>query len=90
VAAAAVIGTMTTAALVNNAEHGFWSVRKGWELNGYLIAVAWALAVTGPGAVSVDAALGLDLAGIALGLLAFVVGAAGGWLRWVTRTHDPG
>jgi putative oxidoreductase len=87
-AAAAVIGTMTTAALVNNAENGFWSVRKGWELNGYLIAVAWALATAGPGAVSVDAAVGLDLAGVVPGLLALLVGAGGGWLRWVTRERS--
>jgi putative oxidoreductase len=89
-AAAAVIGTMTTAAFLNNAQHGFWSVAKGWELNGYLIVVATALAVAGPGAVSLDAAL--DLPGrlgirgdgtVGLGLAA--AGLLGGWLRWVTR-----
>jgi putative oxidoreductase len=84
-AAAAVIGTMTVAALVNHAEHGFWSVDKGWELNGYLIVVAWALATTGPGGWSLDAALGLDLAGLVPGLAALAVGVGGGALRWVTR-----
>jgi putative oxidoreductase len=89
-AAAAVIGTMTTAAFVNNAQNGFWSVTKGWELNGYLIVVALALAVTGPGALSVDAVVGLSgrlgvptdgLVGAAIA----VVGLLGGWLRWATR-----
>jgi putative oxidoreductase len=86
-AAAAVIGTMTVAALVNRAEHGFWSVDKGWELNGYLIVVAWALATTGPGAYAVDAALGLDLAGVVPGLLALTVGVGAGALRWGTRSR---
>jgi putative oxidoreductase len=85
VAAAAVIGTMTVAALVNRAEHGFWSVDKGWELNGYLIVVAWALATTGPGAYALDAALGLELAGVIPGLLALTVGVGAGSLRWLTR-----
>jgi putative oxidoreductase len=89
-AAAAMIGTMTTAALVNNAEHGFWSAAKGWELNGYLIVVAWAVATTGPGRFSLDHALGLtDLSGAVPGLLALVAGAGLGWLRWVTRTRSP-
>jgi putative oxidoreductase len=89
-AAAAVIGTMTVAALVNNADNGFWSVRKGWELNGYLIAVAWAVATTGPGALSLDAALGLELAGVVPGLLAAGFGILAGWLRWVTRATGAG
>lgn len=87
-AALAVIGTMTTAALVNHAENGFWSVAKGWELNGYLIVVAWALATTGPGGWSLDAALGLERwSGLVPGALALAVGVALGWLRWATRTR---
>jgi len=89
-AAAAVAGTMTTAAFVNNAENGFWSVAKGWELNGYLIVVAMAVAVTGPGALAVDAAL--DLPGVLgvpldgpVGLVVVAGGIIGGWARWVTR-----
>lgn len=88
-AAAAMIGAMTTAAFVNNADGGFWSVSKGWELNGYLIAVAVAVAITGPGRYSLDAALGLErFAGIGPGLLAAVVGVALGWARWATRERD--
>jgi putative oxidoreductase len=90
-AAAAVAGTMTTAAFVNNAENGYWSVAKGWELNGYLVVVAAALAVAGPGALSLDTLLdvpgllGVGLDGV-LGAVAVTVGVLGGWLRWVTRT----
>jgi len=88
--AAALAGTMTTAALVNNAEHGFWSVAKGWELNGYLIVVAAAVAIAGPGALSLDAWLDLNARlGVptdgAVGLAAVGLGVLGGWLRWVTR-----
>ncbi len=89
-AAAALAGTMTTAALVNNAEHGFWSVAKGWELNGYLIVVAAAVAISGPGALSIDAVidlpsrLGVPTDGLT-GFLAVLLGILGGWLRWSTR-----
>ena len=83
-ACAAMAGTMTVAAFVNNAENGFWSVNKGWELNGYLIAVALAVALMGPGAWSLDAALGL-LFGPVVGVAAVAVGVLGGWLQWATR-----
>jgi putative oxidoreductase len=95
-AAAAVVGTMTTAAFVNNAEAGFWSVNKGWELNGYLIVVAAALAITGPGTLSLDTALGLSdrlLAGLGLalqgapGAALVAVAFVGGWVRWATRSR---
>jgi putative oxidoreductase len=90
VSAAAMIGAMTTAAFVNNAEGGFWSVYKGWELNGYLIVVALAVAIAGPGSYSLDAVLGLEkLSGLGPGLLAGVVGIALGWARWVTRERPP-
>lgn len=85
-AAAAMIGVMATAAFVNNADGGFWSVSKGWELNGYLIVVAWAVATTGPGAWSVDAALGLGaLSGAVPGAVALVAGVGLGYVRWATR-----
>src|SRR5690606_127852 len=60
-AAAAMIGTMTTAAFVNHASKGFWSAKNGWELNGYLVVIPTSVAIIGPGAISVDAALGLDV-----------------------------
>jgi putative oxidoreductase len=90
-AAAAMIGVMTTAAFVNNAQKGFWSAGNGWELNGYLVVVAAALAITGPGAYSADAWLGLDgISGPVPGLLAVMVGVGLGWLRWATRDTTVG
>jgi putative oxidoreductase len=91
--AAAVAGTMTTAALVNRHEHGFWSVDKGWELNGYLIVVAASLAIAGPGAISLDRLLGSGdlpvigglLTGGPAGAVLVAIGVLGGWLRWATR-----
>ena len=93
--AAAVVGTMTTAAFVNNAASGFWSAAKGWELNGYLIVVAATLAITGPGVLSLDAVLDVPgRSGVALdgaaGALMVAVGMLGGWIRWATRSRTPG
>jgi len=94
-AAAAVVGTMTTAAFVNNEQAGYWSVAKGWELNGHLIVVASALAIAGPGSLSLDSALGLPtrlglpLDG-AVGAVLVLIGALGGWVRWATRTRVSG
>lgn len=91
--AAAVAGTMTTAAFVNNAEAGFWSGAKGWELNGYLIVVAMAVAITGPGTLSLDHVLGVaGRVGVpidgAVGAVVVSIGILGGWLRWVTRSRS--
>ena len=86
-AAMAVAGTMTTAAFVNNAENGFWSVSKGWELNGYLIAVALALGVAGPGSFSIDQGLLGTFWSPVIGAAAVALGVLGGWLRWATRTR---
>ncbi len=89
-AAAAMIGTMTTAALVNRAEKGFWSAGNGWELNGYLIVIPAAVALAGPGAYSLDALLGLEqLSGPVPALAAALAGIGSGWLRWATRTREP-
>jgi putative oxidoreductase len=90
-ACAGMVGVMTVAALVNNAENGFWSVRKGWELNGYLIVVALAVAISGPGAWSLDVLLGIDrLAGPLVGAAVAAVGIGLGYLRWVTRSANDG
>lgn len=83
--AAGVIGVMTVAALQNASTKGFWSAGGGWELNWYLIAVAFGLAVTGPGGWSLDALLGVTIAGIGPGLAALGLGIGLGTLRWVTR-----
>jgi putative oxidoreductase len=88
----AMVGTMTTAALVNNADNGFWSASKGWELNLYLMVIPVAVVVSGPGRWSVDHAIGLadlvpvPVAGAAVGAIVAGLGVAAGWTRWATRT----
>lgn len=90
-AALAMVGTMTTAALVNNAENGFWSASKGWELNLYLMVIPVVVVITGPGRWSLDHALGLGdllpvpVAGLVAGVVVAVAGVGAGWLRWATR-----
>ncbi|MEU1519075.1 DoxX family protein [Streptomyces sp. NPDC005811] len=77
---AIVVGTMTVAAVATSAQ-GFWAQRGGCELPFWYGAVAAVLGITGPGAYSVDDALGLPwasgngwgAAGLALGLLASTV-----------------
>jgi putative oxidoreductase len=62
-AAAGVIGVMTVAFVSVHRAAGFWVTARpdeGWEYILTLSAVAAALAIAGPGAISVDAALGLD------------------------------
>jgi putative oxidoreductase len=87
-AAAAVVGTMTVAAFVNHEAKGFWSAGNGWELNYHLLVVATAVAIAGPGAASVDAALGIeDVGGPLPRALVVVVGIGLGWLRWSTRSR---
>lgn len=91
-ACAAIAGSMTTAAFVNNADNGFWSVDKGWELNGYLIAIALAVAIIGPGELSLDAALDLEggpLGSALVGIAAVAVGVAAGAVQWFARDRDP-
>jgi putative oxidoreductase len=77
-ASAAVIGTLVVAGSVHWAG-GLWGQNGGYELPLLYATAAAALAFTGPGAYSVDKALGLDgLAGNGWGLAAVVVGAVSG------------
>lgn len=62
-AAAELIGVMTTAIRKVHAPNGPWAANGGWEYNAVLIAAVLALAEDGPGDISLDSALGLDLKG---------------------------
>jgi putative oxidoreductase len=75
-AAAGVIGIMVNAAVVVHRRNGLWGAKGGYEYPLVLAVVASAVALTGPGAWSVDALLGWDdwplgwsLAAIALGVI---------------------
>lgn len=77
-ASATVIGTLVVAGSVHWAS-GLWAQNGGYELPLAYVAAAAALAFTGPGAYSLDNALGLDrLAGNGWGVAAVVAGALSG------------
>ncbi|MCX7620484.1 MAG: DoxX family protein [Acidimicrobiales bacterium] len=80
-AAAGVVGVMSVAFTINHRPNGFFIFRpgEGYEYVLNLGVAALALAALGPGAWSVDHALGLDLSGwkgLAIGAVAGVGGAA--------------
>jgi putative oxidoreductase len=75
-AAAALTGVMTTAIKTVHLPNGPWAANGGWEYNAVLIAAVTTLAEVGPGELSLDHLLGLDLRGpkwaagaLALGVL---------------------
>jgi putative oxidoreductase len=76
-AAAAVIGVMVVAVLTVHGPKGPWITQGGYEYNLVLIVAAFALAAAGPGAWSVDHAIGFD-GGAGWGLLALAAGILGG------------
>jgi len=61
-AAAALIGQSLVIIFAVHWAKGFWNANGGWEFPIALAAGAVAIAATGPGAISIDAALGLALA----------------------------
>lgn len=77
-AAAALIGQSVVIVLSIHWQKGFWNSKGGWEFPTTLAAGAIAICLTGPGAISLDAALGLAFAQpIRLGLVA--LGLLGGF-----------
>jgi putative oxidoreductase len=77
--AAALIGaTMLVAALTDHRGKGLWIFNGGAEYVLTVASVAIALAFSGAGRWSVDAAIGWDVAGVFWGVAALVVALAGG------------
>jgi putative oxidoreductase len=77
-AAAVLIATMLTAALTAHRGKGVWNQNGGWELPLVFGAIAFALAGAGAGDISLDNALGLDLAGTEWAFAALGAGLIGG------------
>jgi putative oxidoreductase len=76
-AAGMVIGTMLNAIAVVHWRNGLWAIDNGGEYPLMIATAAATLAFTGPGAVSVDAWLGIG-AGATWGISAVVLGLVAG------------
>jgi putative oxidoreductase len=76
-AAASLIGVMSTAIHKVHAKNGPWATDGGYEYNLALIAIMVALADVGPGDVSLDHALGIEVKGPLVALLALAAGIGG-------------
>ncbi len=76
-AASVLSATMMTAIKTVHAKNGPWLNNGGYEYNVVLIAAALALAEVGPGALSLDAALGRERSGPGWALAALLTGALG-------------
>lgn len=85
-AAAMIVAVMLVAAISVHLQKGFWITAAGYEYNLVLGAAAVALAATGPGALSVDAALGFAVAGWEWGIAALLAGLVGGAGALASRT----
>ena len=78
VGSAALIAVMVAAVISVHFQKGLWSTEGGYEYNLVLTAAAFALAATGPGAWSLDHALGISMNGVLWAIGALVVGVVGG------------
>ncbi|HEX4753955.1 MAG TPA: DoxX family protein [Solirubrobacterales bacterium] len=76
-AAASLIGTMVTAIRTVHWEKGFWAQAGGYEYNLTIIAALLLIVDGGPGALSVDSALGIEETGPGVALAALAAGAIG-------------
>lgn len=90
-ACAVVVSVMLVAGLLAHRRNGFFVFKEGYEYVLTLAVVALALAVLGPGGVSVDEASGIDVTGWAGGGLALGVAvvATAGLLAVFWRPEPP-
>ncbi|HZU39587.1 MAG TPA: DoxX family protein, partial [Solirubrobacteraceae bacterium] len=88
-AAASLIGVMFTAIRTVHFKNGPWSTNGGYEYNLALIAALTALAELGPGELSLDHALGMEVKGPLIGLLALGGGIAGATLMTQSSSAEP-
>jgi putative oxidoreductase len=89
--AAAVTGVMLVAIATVHWSNGFFNPSGGYEFNLLIVATAIALAIIGPGEISIDHVAGWTLAGPTWGLAALGVSAAAAASVLAMRTsqrHD--
>jgi len=83
--AAAVVAVMLVAAVSVHLKAGYFAHTGGYEYTLVLAAAALALAFTGPGAISLDQALGIAWSGEKWGLGALAAGLIGGAVPLLAR-----
>jgi len=88
-ASAAFISVMFVATVSVHLPKGFFIQKGGFEYTLALAAGALAVAFTGPGAISVDAALGIYWSGSSWGFAALAIGLVGGGLQLMARWQSP-
>jgi putative oxidoreductase len=86
--AAAAIGLMTVAARTDHRGKGFFVFKGGWEYTAVVAGAAAALAASGPGKWSLDAARGHSRRGPLWAVVAALVGVAGAEVLLRT-SYDP-
>jgi putative oxidoreductase len=87
VAASAVLAVMFVAGVSVHLRQGFFLTKGGYEYTLMLGVAGLSVAFTGPGSFSLDALLGLHLAGSAWGTAALLVGLTGGAIQLAERSH---
>jgi putative oxidoreductase len=88
-AASVLTATMLTAINTVHRKNGPWVTNGGYEYNVVLIAAVLALVEAGPGALSLDAALGRERSGTCWALLALIAGALGALGAHMAATAQP-
>jgi putative oxidoreductase len=78
--AASISGSMLTAIRRVHAPKGPWITQGGYEYNLIVLGLAFALAERGPGPLSLDRALGIEVSGLPWALAALAAGGAGSQL----------
>lgn len=88
-AAAAGIGTMAVAFVTVHRKNGFFIFSEGYEYVLVLTTGLVALAILGPGRLSLDHAFGIDLDGVWYGVAALSAGCLGAAALLITSWRPP-
>jgi len=84
-AAVMIIAVMVTAIGSVHLKKGFFNHNQGYEYNLILAVAALSIVFTGPGPISLDAALGIQAAGPAWAIAALAVGVVGAAVQLARR-----